>query len=206
MIILVWLLNFVISWSNAWGCGKTWIESRHAGGWPHFLNWCGAIMSAAGFTWCYLVILGAIGAQIPIKAEDGTVHMLLSGASAEAFAGLGYLVIIFPILGSGLAITVHSWGVFWRERNFTRGAIAGWNTFADVYNTVAALENVPAAARGVSKFFSRDRNSDSKDRAKLIVALLVALAAIGGCLTTRAIIRSTARATAFNRRLQYENA
>jgi hypothetical protein len=35
------------------------------------------------------------------------------------------------------------------------------------------------------------------------VVLLVAVAVIGGCLTTRAIIRSTARATAFNRRLQY---
>lgn len=203
MIIVIWLLNFVISWFNAWGCGKTWTESKHVGGWPHLLNWCGAIMSASGFTWCYLVILGAIGTQIPIKADDGTVHMLLSGASAEAFADLGYLMVVFPIVGSGLAITVHSWGVFWRERNLKNGAIAGWNSFAQVYNVVSAFENVPAATRGLSAFFGGKSDSSSKDRAKLVVVLLVALAVIGGCLTTRAILLSTARATAFNRRLQY---
>lgn len=205
MIILVWLLNFAISWFNAWGCGKTWTESRHVGGWPHFLNWCGAVMSASGFTWCYLVILGAVGTQIPMTEDDGTVHMLLSGESAAAFASLGYLVVLFPILGSGIAITVHSWGVFWRQRNFTNGAVAGWNSFAQVYNVVSAFENVPEATRGLSTFFGKG-NSDAKDRAKLIVVLLVALAVVGGCLTTRAIILSTARATAFNRRLRYDTA
>jgi hypothetical protein len=58
-------------------------------------------------------------------------------------------MVLFPILGSGLAITVHSWGVFWRQRNFTNGAVAGWNSFAQVYNVVSAFENVPGAARGV---------------------------------------------------------
>lgn len=199
MIILIWLLNFAISWLNAWGCGKTWIESKHAGGIPHFLNWCGAIMSAAGFTWCYLVILGGVGTLIPVEADDGTTAPLLAGASAQAFADLGYMLVVFPIVGSGLALTVHSWGVFWRERNFTTGATAGWNTFAQVYNTVSAFENVPQAASRLGHFFK----GDSKDKSKLLVVVLVAVAAIGGILTTRAILLSTARGTAFNRRMRY---
>src|SRR5262245_51930238 len=204
MIILIWLLNFVISWVNAWGCGKTWTESKHAGGMPHFINWAAAIMSASGFTWCYLVILGGVGSVIPYEtADDGTTTMLLSGAAAQAFADLGYILVVFPIIGSGLALTVHSWGVFWRERNFVNGATAGWNTFAQVYNTVSALENVPRAARGVGDFFASD-DDDAADRLKLLVLLLVAIAAIGGCLTTRAILQSTARGTAFARRLRYE--
>ncbi len=203
MIVLFWLLNFSISWLNAWGCGKTWTESKHAGGVPHFLNWCAAIMSAAGFTWCYLVILGGIGTVIPIKGDDGVTAPLLSGASAQAFADLGYLLVVFPILGSGLALTVHSWGVFWRQRNFSSGAVAGWNSFAQVYNTMSALEYVPAASRGLSRFFG---DSKTKDKAKALVLVLVALAAIGGILTTRAILRSTARATAMNRGFRYSAA
>lgn len=202
MIILLWLLNFAISWLNAWGCGKTWTESKHAGGIPHFLNWCGAIMSASGFTWCYLVILGGAGTVIPIEADDGTTAPLLSGASAQAFADLGYMLVVFPIIGTGLALTVHSWGVFWRQRNFASGATAGWNTFAQVYNTMSALEHIPQASGRLGDFFS----GDSKDRGKLLVVVLVAVAAIGGILTTRAILLSTARVTAFNRGLRYSAA
>jgi hypothetical protein len=200
MVILVWLINFGISWLNAWGCGKTWTESKHAGGVPHFLNWCGAIMSAAGFTWCYLVVLGGAATIIPVEADDGTTAPLLSGASAAAFADLGYMLVVFPIVGSGLALTVHSWGVFWRERNFASGATAGWNSFAQVYNTMSALQHVPQASRRLGAFFGGD---GEKDKAKGLVVLLVALAAIGGILTTRAILLSTARATAFNRGLRY---
>jgi hypothetical protein len=203
MIVLIWVLNFAISWLNAWGCGKTWTESKHAGGVPHLLNWCGAIMSAAGFTWCYLVILGGVGTMIPIEGDDGVTTPLLSGASAQAFADLGYLLVVFPILGSGLALTVHSWGVFWRERNFSSGAVAGWNSFAQVYNTMSALEYVPQASRGLSSFFG---DTDTKDKAKALVLVLVALAAIGGILTTRSILLSTARATAMNRGFRYSAA
>lgn len=105
----------------------------------------------------------------------------------------------FPILGTGLALTVHSWGVLWRRRNFANAATAGWNTFAQVYNTMGALQHVPQASRRLGNFFG----GDSKDKGKLVVLFLVALAAIGGILTTRAIILSTARATAFNRSLRY---
>lgn len=199
MILLFWVINFAISGLNAWACGKTWIESKHAGGVPHFLNWCAAIMSAAGFTWCYLVIIGGVGTLIPIEAEDGTTSPLLSGDAAQAFADLGYMLVVFPIIGTGLALTVHSWGVFWRRRNFANGLTAGWNTYAQVYNIVGSFEHVPRASRGIGDFFG----GDSKDRAKLWVLLLVAIAAIGGCLTTRAIILSTSRGTAFNRRMRY---
>lgn len=203
MVLLIWILNFVISWFNAWGCGKTWTESKHAGGWPHFLNWCGAIMSASGFTWCYLVILGVLGSIIPYTNDEGVTAPLLSGESAQAFADLGYLLVIFPIIGSGLALTVHSWGVFWRQRNFRSGAVAGWNSFAQVYNMVEAFSYVPGATRRLGGFFGGSDRDSKNDGKGTIVLLLVALAAVGGILTTRAIIRSTARSTAFNRRMSY---
>jgi len=195
IIALLWILNFVISWFNAWGCGKTWNESKHVGGWPHFLNWMGAIMSASGFTWCYLIIIAAVGSVVQVGGDGNTPpHALLSPDMFEAFCNLGYLVIVFPILGSGLAITVHSWGVFWRRKTLGNGAVAGYNTFAQVYNMVSAFQHVPGAAKGVGKFF------DGKDTKKeTLVLLLVVLAVAGGILTTWAIIRSVAKSTAFNR-------
>lgn len=200
MLALFWVINFAVSWLNAWGCGKTWTESKHVGGVPHFLSWCGSVMSAAGFTWCYLVLIGGLGTMVPLEADDGTTTYLLSGEAVQAFADMGYLVVVFPILGSGLAITVHSWGVFWRRRNFSAGAVAGWNSCAQVYNTVSALQNVPGAAARLSDFFLKPSKNDKRST----VVLLVLAAALAGCLTTWLIVRSTARSTAFNRRLSYE--
>ena len=57
MFALVWVLNFGISIWNAYAVGKVWVEARHAGGWRRFMCWMGAVMSASGFTWCYLSFL-----------------------------------------------------------------------------------------------------------------------------------------------------
>ena len=55
IIAFFWLLNFGISWFNAWGAGKAWAEAKAAGGWFRFMTWMAAAMSACGFIWCYLV-------------------------------------------------------------------------------------------------------------------------------------------------------
>src|SRR5271167_2082649 len=35
----------------------------------------------------------------------------------EGIFSLGYLIIVLPLLGSGLGITASSWGQFWRQKN-----------------------------------------------------------------------------------------
>lgn len=210
MIVLLWILNFVISIFNAWGCGKTWNETRAKGGWAHFMNWMGAIMSASGFTWCYLLIMGVVSAFVPfVKQDNGTYTTLLNPEQLKVFFDLGYLVIIGPILGSGLAIMLHSWGVFWRRRSFGSGAVAGYNTVANIYNYYNALSYVPTAFDNVLNFFGRSKSgsssSSSDDNKGKIIALMVVFAAIGGILTTYLIIKKTAESTAYNRRLYYSN-
>lgn len=203
MIILIWLINFCISWLNAWGCGKTWNESKANGGWPHFMNWMAAIMSASGFTWCYLLIIGFFGGMIPFEREiDGKMvdAPLLTFAQIQAFADLGFMVIILPILGSGLAILIHSWGVLWRERTFGSALNAGWNTFAMGHNIYTAAIELPRASKSLSEFFGNDNDSDN---GKLIIILLVIACAIAGILTTRAIIKSVAYNTAQKRSFKY---
>jgi hypothetical protein len=209
IILLLWVWNFAISILNAWICGKTWNESKHAGGLPRFMNWCGAVMSASGFTWCYLLVIGFFGATIPIiKNEEGVRETLLTVEQLHVFMDLGYLVVIFPILGSGLAITVHAWGVFWRRRRITDGAVAAYDTFAMIYNISSALRHVPRAGGNVFGYFFGGSSSDSSSsdsKGKGLILLLVILAVAGGILTTRWIILSTAKATAANRGLFYRN-
>lgn len=198
MIFLIWILNFVISWFNAWGCGKSWTETKHLGGIPHFMNWMGAIMSASGFTWCYTILACFLGGNVT-HTVDGKVVPYLSPQQVEAVASAGYLLIILPILGSGLAITIHSWVAFARRRSFANGALAGYNTFADLYNTYHAIQGIPTAWGSVSKLFK----GDSDGKGKLLILLIVVGAALAGILTTYTIITTTARNTAMNRAFKY---
>lgn len=199
-IVLVWFLNFGISWFNAWVCGKSWNESKHVGGVAHFMNWMGAIMSASGFTWCYTILAVLLGRIIPVEQADGTYAPAISEAVAQATLQLGYLVVIFPILGSGLAITIQAWAAFWRRRTFGNGAVAAYDTFAMAHNIYGAVRHVPEAGRGVSSFFK----SDGDDKGKGLVLVIVVGALLGGILTTRAILLASARAAAQNRSLKYD--
>jgi hypothetical protein len=164
----------------------------------HFMTWMGAIMSACGFTWCYLVVIGFVGAVTPMtlideEAEAGV--MLLQAESLQAFFDLGYIVIIFPILGSGLAITVHSWRAFARRRSLGSGAVAGWNTFAQVHNTYRAAQAIPGVLDRLGGFFGKGGSGSSSGGTTggLIVIVLVVVAVLGGILTTYAIIQSRRR-------------
>lgn len=205
---LLWLLNFAISWLNAWGCGSTWDATKAKGGVAHFMNWMGAVMSASGFTWCYLIVLGLLGSVTPmsliVDAEEGAAPvtgMLLDAAALQAFFDLGYLVIIFPILGSGLAITVATWREFARrgsERGVGDYAITGWNTFAQVHNTYNAIRTVPGVLDRLGSFFKGGKDSDSKGKGGLVVIVLVIMAALAGCLTTYSIIQARRRAVLLN--------
>lgn len=193
MILLFWVLNFGISLLNAWGCGKSWSETKSAGGVVHFLNWCGAIMGAAGFTWCYLVIFGFVGANYQVTNEEGVTGPLLDAEALEAFISLGYSVIILPIIGSGLAITVNSWRVFMERRTLGNGLATGWNTYAQVSNTISAIEHAPNVGRIISKFFEGD------SKLKGMVLFLVVFAVLGGALTTYTIITMVAASEARQR-------
>jgi len=199
VIYLVFILNFAISWFNAVSVGKVWDASKAKGGAAHFMTWMGAVMSASGFTWCYLLVLGLIASATPMQvfASEGETltGMILDPASLQAFFELGYMVIILPILGSGLAITVQSWRQLAMRRargeaNFGDYAVTGWNTFAQVHNTASFLREAPGIMSNLGNFFG----GDSKDSGKAkIVILLVVLAVAGGILTTYVIVQKTSK-------------
>ena len=51
ILILVWALNFGISWLNARTVGLMWVETKILGGWQRFMAWGGGIMGAWGLSW-----------------------------------------------------------------------------------------------------------------------------------------------------------
>src|SRR3954447_4614963 len=108
LIALVWILNFALSMWNAYAVGKAWVEARAVGGWPRLMCWSGAVMSASGFSWCYLILIG-FGAY---KFDA------ITGEQFEVALNLGYILLIPGILLSGLMITLDSWGRAFRQGGF----------------------------------------------------------------------------------------
>jgi hypothetical protein len=184
MIFLLLILNFAVSWFNAWSVGRVWIESKMIGGFFRMTVWCGAIMSACGFTWVYIALLGMLAQSfqwLPAKYIQGIFS-------------LGYLVIIAPVLGSGLGLAVSSWAQFWRQKNLINGGIAAWNTYAQISNMVSAVRFVPEAIGNVLSAFKGE--DDEEDNRALLTMLAVVLVAVGaGVMTARAITLGTARRT-----------
>jgi hypothetical protein len=184
LFALVWVLNFAISVWNAYAVGKVWVEARHAGGWHRFMCWMGAVMSASGFTWCYLSFLVLTASYFQWVTEE----------QAMACLNLGYILLIPFILFAGYAITLDSWVQAYRRGGFLNYGAAAWNTYASIHNTYSAWQNLGGAFTSLGNFFGGDRkrgrDSDGDGAGGIvIVILLVALALLGGVITTAVIIR-----------------
>ncbi len=185
LFALVWVLNFAISIWNAYAVGKVWVEARYENGWHRFMCWMGAIMSACGFTWCYLSFLAL------------TAHYFewISEQQVMAALNLGYVLLIPFMLFSGYAITLDSWVQAYRRGGLLNYGSAAWNTYASIHNTYSAWRNLGGAFTSLGDFFggrkSGDRDGDGPGPV-IIVILLVALALLGGVLTTTVIIRRVA--------------
>ena len=186
LIAFVVLLNFGISFWNARAVGLMWVETKQIGGFTRFMTWMGWIMSASGFTWCYLVILlfGAYYGQ-PAFIKPGQPMLITQENLMQGFS-LGYLIILPGILFSGLMIWVDSLVQAWRRRDATSIGIAAWNTFAQVHNTYSAIQGVPQAMKAVGGLFAG--KGDARGKVLLLMIGLVAAAVVSGVLTTMTIV------------------
>lgn len=182
LILILLIINFGISWLNAWSVGRSWADSKAIGGWQRIVICSAAVMSAAGFTWCYLVIVSYIA--------------LFTGYLPPEYIRLtfeiGYVIIIFPVLGSGLAIWMDSVTTAWRNKSAASIGVAGWNTFAMAHNVYHASNALPGIFKHISNF-AFGGNGTGQEKLVRIALALVFLALCGGVLTTWMIVRKTAR-------------
>lgn len=180
LLIGVMILNLVISFLNARNVGRVWAESKAVGGWVRILTWCGAIQSAVGFTFVYAIVIAYIAVSTGYLPPQ-MLNVLMS---------LVYLLIIIPAIGSGILITIQSWINFARDKSLMNLGMAGWNTFAQAYNTYNAIQSFGPALdtvqEGLGGLFDGDGDSDNSS---LRVILLAAIVLLAGVMTTTVIIR-----------------
>ena len=185
-LIFYILLTLAISAFNAWSVGSMWFETKITGGIPRLMAYAGAIMSASSFTYVYAILIG-MAANAFGFLDDAHFGMMLS---------LVYLFLIIPIIGSGIAITINSWIIAYKQRTWTNMGIAGWNTFAQAYNMYNAISGIPASVKSVTGLFGGKTDKDNI-QAKIVIGIAI-VALLGGILTTTFIIRTVARSHANN--------
>lgn len=182
IVLLIW--NFAVSAWNAYAVGSSWAKIEATGGlFGKIMLWCGWIMSAIGFTWCYLFFIGFIMYIAGWLDQD----------AVSAMFSLGYLIIIIPALGTGLIITINSWANAYRDRSVGNVAIAAYNTSAQFYNSYRALSAIPEALKNVIEFFAKSAGGsgggkrDGKGAAGILVIIALIIAIALGILTTQYI-------------------
>jgi len=184
-LFVICALNFGISWWNAKVVGWLWNDRPVMGLFTKAVLWSAAINSAIGFSSVFMVGLALLASQF---MDPKQAHILITWMMS-----LWYVVVILPILGTGLVITLHSWMEFARTRNWSDLAVSSWNTFAQLHNMYDATQSLGPAFDAVSDMFkavlSNDDDDDKGAIGRLALAL-VFLALIGGVLLTAMIIKA----------------
>lgn len=169
------VINLLISWSNARSAGTHWDGSSDL---EKVVYSCGLVMSAAGFTWVYTFILGYLAVFLGYLDSEYMVAM----------QDLTFALIIIPVVVSGIPIWFASVVRAAQTRSFGSIALASWNTFAQIANIVSLFRHLPdALGNAGSVLLPKKSGRDSYQ--SLIVVLLVAIALLGGILTTSAIFQ-----------------
>jgi hypothetical protein len=184
--VSIWLfvilaLNFGISWWNARTCGRAWVESKAVGGAIRVLVWCGAIQSAIGFSSVFLFPL--------IFLANALFPDYFTAEYVQGALSLWYVTIIFPALGTGLIITIESWIAAYRDHSLMNLGVAGYNTFAQIHNTVSAIDSLGPALRSVGNMFGSVLKGRGDARGKAaIVGLMIAVLVVAAALAAGSIL------------------
>ncbi len=183
IIVGITLLNVLISWWNARVCGQVWAETKVLGGFIRLVVWSAAIMSAIGFS--SAVLLGLV--VVVVMSLGNTPETL---ALVKFATSLWYVMVIIPVLSTGLIITIHSWIEAYRERSLLNMGVAAWNTFAQIHNTADAVSSmVPAMKEGFSGISGSMDGDDAKSKVVILGMAIVLVALLSGALITAMIIK-----------------
>ena len=124
------------------------------------------MQSAVGFSSVFLFpLLFAANALAPDTFTDDQLNGAIS---------LWYLTIIFPVLGTGLMITIKSWIAAYRNHSLINLGLAAYNTFAQVHNTMGAINGVGPALSSVGKMFASvaGGRGDAKGKAAILGVMI----------------------------------
>lgn len=191
LLVLVLALNFGISWANASYVGRYWSESKEVGGSFRVYIVVGYIMAIAGFTMVY----GYIGLLVSpfilqlAKVDQETIIMF-----EQLSLDLVYIFCVVTIVPTGFYIWIQSLKDFWEQRTLSSGLTAGWNSYAQIHNTVSAARNAPSALGRISKALFGGKSKKKGNTVIVLCAIfLLILAIFGGYFTASAIMKKADR-------------
>ena len=137
-------LLWVISLGSAYGVGKGWVESKHAGGWPRVAAWALAALSALGFTSAYFLV---VVAAVQTFTDDALLRDQL-----ETVWVVWYAWVLAPLGGLAGASFFASWGRQYRDELASR---ANYPSYVEMNAQYGAIRTVPQAARAVTADVTR---------------------------------------------------
>jgi hypothetical protein len=195
-LILILVINVGISWWNSYVVGTTWKDMVAMGSWfERGVLWSALIQAGIGFSMPLILILGYGATFLLTVGTDPALTPEQASQFIEAVFSLWYVLIIFPLLGSGLLITAYSIREAYQRRDFTSIAVAGWNTVAQIHNTISAFQHLGGAFGNVAEFFREALSGDSDIRAKILIAAaaIVILSLVGGFTLAIMLVKHYAR-------------
>lgn len=191
LLLLVLVVNFGISWANASYVGRYWSESKKIGGSFRAYIIAGYIMAIAGFTMVYGYILLLVSPIILQLAEVDTNTILMF---EQLSSDLIYLFCVVTIVPTGFYIWIRSLKDFWEEKTLANGLTAGWNSFAQIHNTVSVARNAPSALERVAESLFGGKGKKKDNTLLVLLAIFVFILAIfGGYFTASSIMKKADR-------------
>lgn len=191
LLLLVLVVNFGISWANASYVGRYWSESKEIGGSFRAYIIAGYIMAIAGFTMVYgyiLLLLSPIFLQLA-EVDADTILMF-----EQLSSDLIYLFCVATIVPTGFYIWIRSLKNFWEKKTLANGLTAGWNSFAQIHNTVSVARNAPSALGRVAEVLFGGKGKKKDNTLLVLLAIFVLILAIfGGYFTASSIMKKADR-------------
>lgn len=191
LLVFMLALNFIISWANASYVGRYWSESKAVGGSFRVSIVIGYIMAIAGFTMVYgyiLLLISPILLQLA-KVDYDTILMF-----EQLALNLIYIFSVVTIIPTGFYIWIRSLKTFWERKTIANGLTAGWNSFAQIHNTVNAARNVPSAFGRICNTLFGGKGKKKDNTLIILLAIFVLILAIfGGYFTASAIMKKADR-------------
>lgn len=188
---IVLVLDFVISWTNARYVGRYWSESKEVGGSFRTYIVSGYVMAIAGFTMVYGYLLLLIS-PVFLQMANADPETIL--AFRQLTADMIYFLCVAAVIPSGFFIWIRSLKDAWEQRTLSSGLTAGWNSYAQLRNTVDAARNAPSALRRIIKALFGGKEKKKGDAIVALCAILVVIIALfGGYFTASAIMKKADR-------------
>ena len=191
LLVLALAFNFMISWANANYVGRYWSESKEVGGSFRVYIIVGYIMAIAGFTMVYGYILLLI---CPIFLEMAKIDPETILMFEQLSSDLIYLFCVATIIPTGFYIWIRSLKNFWKNKTLANGLTAGWNSYAQISNTINAARNAPSAIGRVMEILFGGKSKKKGNAIIVLCAIFVLILAIfGGYFTASSIMKKADR-------------